>query len=51
VDSPLCSTIYLFELLTTPATPFNIFLYVSLAWLVIGLLIVFISPALVRRIR
>jgi hypothetical protein len=28
----------------------NIFPYVALAWLVIGLVIVFASPALVRRI-
>jgi amino acid transporter len=33
-----------------PAPPFNIFPYVALAWLVIGLLIVLISPALVRSI-
>jgi amino acid transporter len=33
-----------------PAPPFNIFPYVALAWLVIGLLIVFLSPTLVRRI-
>ena len=33
-----------------PAPPYNIFPYVALAWLVIGLLVVFLSPALVRRI-
>jgi amino acid transporter len=33
-----------------PAPPFNIFPYVALAWLVVGLLIVLISPALVRSI-
>lgn len=33
-----------------PAAPYNIFPYVALAWLVVGLLIVFVSPALVRRI-
>jgi hypothetical protein len=33
-----------------PAPPYNIFPYVALAWLVIGLVIVFASPALVRRI-
>jgi amino acid transporter len=33
-----------------PASPYNIFPYVALAWLVIGLVIVFASPALVRRI-
>ncbi len=33
-----------------PAPPYNIFPYVALAWLVIGLVIVFASPALVSRI-
>jgi amino acid transporter len=33
-----------------PAAPYNVFPYVALAWLVVGLLIVFVSPALVRRI-
>jgi amino acid transporter len=33
-----------------PQAPYNIFPYVALAWLVVGLLIVFVSPALVRRI-
>jgi amino acid transporter len=33
-----------------PPAPYNIFPYVALAWLVIGLVIVFASPALVRRI-
>ncbi len=33
-----------------PAPPYNIFPYVALAWLVIGLVIVFASPTLVRRI-
>jgi amino acid transporter len=33
-----------------PVPPFNIFPYVALAWLVIGLIITFASPALVRRI-
>ena len=33
-----------------PAAPYNIFPYVALGWLVLGLLIVFVSPALVRRI-
>ena len=33
-----------------PAAPYNVFPYVALAWLVVGLLIVFMSPALVRRI-
>jgi amino acid transporter len=33
-----------------PAAPYNIFPYVALAWLVIGLIIAFASPALVRRI-
>ena len=33
-----------------PASPYNIFPYVALAWLVIGLVIVFASPTLVRRI-
>jgi len=33
-----------------PAPPFNIFPYVALVWLLIGLIIVFASPALVRRI-
>src|SRR5215467_6184407 len=38
------------NLYPVPAAPYNIFPYVALAWLVIGLLIVFLSPALVRRI-
>src|SRR5216683_849840 len=33
-----------------PVAPYNIFPYVALAWLGVGLLIVFVSPALVRRI-
>lgn len=33
-----------------PAAPYTIFPYVALAWLIIGLLIVFVSPALVRSI-
>lgn len=33
-----------------PAPPYNIFPYVALAWLIIGLVIVFVSPALVRQI-
>ncbi len=33
-----------------PAPPYNIFPYVALAWLVIGVIIVFASPALVKRI-
>jgi amino acid transporter len=33
-----------------PAPPYNIFPYVALAWLLIGLIIVFVSPALVQRI-
>lgn len=33
-----------------PAAPYNIFPYVALGWLVLGLLIVFVSPALVNRI-
>jgi amino acid transporter len=38
------------NLYPVPAAPYNIFPYVALAWLVIGLVIVFVSPALVRRI-
>ena len=33
-----------------PAPPYNIFPYVALAWMVIGLITVLVSPALVRRI-
>jgi amino acid transporter len=33
-----------------PAPPYNIFPYVALAWLAVGLVIVLVSPALVRRI-
>lgn len=33
-----------------PTPPYNIFPYVALAWMVIGLIIVLVSPALVRRI-
>lgn len=33
-----------------PAAPYNYFPYVALAWLVIGLIFVFASPALVQRI-
>ncbi len=33
-----------------PTAPYNIFPYVALAWLVVGLLIAFVSPTLVRRI-
>jgi amino acid transporter len=38
------------NIIPVPAAPYNIFPYVALGWLVLGLLIVFISPALVRRI-
>src|SRR5579883_769364 len=38
------------NLYPVPAPPYNIFPYVALAWLVIGLIIVFASPALVSQI-
>jgi amino acid transporter len=38
------------NLYPVPAPPYNIFPYIALAWLVIGLVIVFVSPALVRTI-
>jgi len=38
------------NLYPVPAPPYNIFPYVALAWLVIGLIIAFASPALVGRI-
>ena len=33
-----------------PAAPYNAFPYVALVWLLVGLIIVFVSPALVRRV-
>ncbi len=41
----LCSNI-----VPIPAALYNLFPYVALRWLVIGLVVVFASPALVRRI-
>ena len=38
------------NLYPVPAPPYNIFPYVALAWLIIGPVIIFASPALVRRI-
>lgn len=38
------------NLYPVPAPPYNIFPYVALAWLVVGLVIVFASPTLVRQI-
>jgi amino acid transporter len=38
------------NLYPVPGTPYNIFPYVALAWLVIGLVIVLVSPTLVRQI-
>lgn len=38
------------NLYPVPNPPYNVFPYVALTWLVIGLVIVLVSPALVRRI-
>jgi amino acid transporter len=38
------------NLYPVPNPPYNVFPYVALAWLVIGLVIVLVSPALVRQI-
>jgi len=38
------------NLYPVPDPPYNVFPYVALAWLVIGLVIVLVSPALVRQI-
>jgi amino acid transporter len=38
------------NLYPVPAPPNNLFPYVALAWLIIGIIIVFVSPALVKRI-
>jgi membrane protein YdbS with pleckstrin-like domain len=38
------------NLFPIPAAPYNIFPYVALAWLVIGLVFILISPALVQQI-
>jgi len=38
------------NLYPVPAPPYNVFPYVALAWLSLGLIIVFLSPALVRQI-